>query len=204
MGKGRLVIYGAADNGGRLAYDYLHGRRLNDFDLIGFIDDHKMGKFAGFPILGNKNDLQDIRERGIDNIVVFLMKDPIKRLELCLELEKMQFNFPNICGHNSEEGHIGKGVYVHESSVFLGFDQKVEDFTVIGPHTTIEGRTQIGRGSILCPYSFLGYNSRIGEASILYPRASILPGVKIGDKCVVGYHVVQKKDMGNSKRSWKH
>ena len=197
--KPKLVIYGAGDNGGRFAFEYRELKKYPDFELVGFVDDFKRGEFAGFPILGTGKDLPHLKDNGIDQIMVSLFKDPVSRLEKCLEIEDMGFDFPSITPPVPEETYLGKGVFIHKTAVLLGLDIHLGDFSVLGPHTTVEGRTRIGKGVILAPYAFVGHDSTIGDATFLYPRSSCLPGKIIGKACKVYPHVLVHKDLADGK-----
>lgn len=182
----KIVIYGAEDNGKKLAYEYRERKRLHNFELVGFIDDFKRGYELDFPILGGKEILPKLKAEEVDNIVVFLFKNPRKRLDTCLELESMGFNFPSFIGKDFPDvSSIGKGVYIHDNATFLGVDYKIGDFSVIGPYATIEGRTTIGKGCIICPYVFIGHNSEIGDASVIYPYAYISPKVQLDKRSII-------------------
>ena len=199
--KKRLVIYGAGDTGASVAYKYDQGQILKDFSLEGFIDDNKKGTLLNHPILGTKEDLPSLREEGVDNILVSLLEDPKKRLEICLELEEMGFDFPNLLGNNVPNTlNLGKGIYIDDSVVFVGINQTIGDFCLIGPYSTIEGRTKIGKGNIFSPYCFVGYGAEIGDGNVFYPRSTVFPKIKIGDGCTLGHHHIQRKDLGNGKR----
>ena len=189
----KLVIYGAGDNAQKITYEHQQGKRLNEFELVGFVDDFKKEEILGFPILGDYSFFSELKDKGINNVLVSLLKNPRLRLKRCLELESLGFNFPNLLGNNVPElAKIGKGVYVDNTAVFMGLNQNIEDFSVIGPHTTIEGGTNIRRGCILCPYVFLGYNSEIGEASVIYPRSTILPNIKLKENSIIKPHSLIK------------
>ena len=182
----KLVIYGAGDNAQKITYEHQQGKRLNEFELVGFVDDFKKEEILGFPILGDYSFFSELKDKGINNVLVSLLKNPRLRLKRCLELESLGFNFPNLLGNNVPElAKIGKGVYVDNTAVFMGLNQNIEDFSVIGPHTTIEGRINMGKGCIICPYVFLGYSSEIGESSVLYPFSYIAPRVKLEKKSII-------------------
>lgn len=206
--KKKLVIYGAGDNGVQLALDIQKGRKLTGYEFTGFVDDHKVGSVGGMKILGGKESLKELISRGHNNIVVFLLDNPVKRLEVCSSIEKLGFNFPSIYSKDSLTDNpnlqIGKGVYIHDTSVFLGYDQKVGDFSVIGPHTTLEGRVSIGKGTVICPYGFVGYQVDIGNACLLGVRSSILPKVNLGDRVTIGPHVLQRKNLENDGKNLRH
>jgi len=189
----KLVIYGAGDNAQKLTYEHKQGKRLNEFELVGFVDDFKKENILGLPILGDYQVFSELKSKGINNVLVSLLKNPRLRLKRCLELESLGFNFPNLLNSNiSALAKIGKGVYIDDTSVFMGINQNIGNFSVIGPYTTIEGRTNIGNGCIICPYVFLGYNSEIGESSVIYPRSTISPGVKLKENSIIKPHSLIK------------
>jgi len=205
MSKKKLVVYGAGDNGGLVALKMRGGDLWRDYDFTGFVDDHKTGKYAGFPIVGSREDFPRLKGEGVEAVVVTLLEDPIARLEACLELEDMGFDFPSVYTGSTREGiNIGNGVGVHNSAVLLGVDHRIGDFSVVGPFVTIEGRTELGKGVILSPYTFVGYGSKIGDASVVYPRGSVMPNVKIGKNCVVGHHVLQNKHLSDGEKRQRH
>lgn len=184
--KPKLIIYGAGDNGNKFAQDYRSLGRKNHFNLIGFVDDYREGQFSGFPILGKKKDLPNLRKQGIENIIVTLFGNPVRRLETCLEIERMGYSFPSLHHDIPDKTKIGKGVYIHPTAVLLGFDQELGDFSVVGPYATIEGRIKTGKGVVFCPYTFIGHSSVIGDGTVFYPRSTCLPNTNIGKKCIVG------------------
>ena len=189
----KLVIYGVGDNAQKIIYEHQQGKKLNEFELVGFVDDFKKENVLGLPILGDYQVFSELKSKGIDNVLVSLFKNPRLRLKRCLELESLGFNFPNLLDGNVPGlAKIGKGVYIDNTTVFMGINQNIEDFSVIGPYTTIEGRTNIKQGCIVCPYVFLGYNSEIGEASVIYPRATISPRVKLKKNSIIKSHSLIK------------
>lgn len=198
--KPKLIIYGAGDNGGRFACEYRDIGKYSAFDLVGFIDDFKNGSVAGFPILGSKERLPQLKEEGIDNIVVSLVTDPIKRLETCLELEEMGFKFPSFYPYLPKEMVIGKGVFMYDNVTLLGIHQEIGDFSIIGPYVTLEGETKIGKGVILSPYTFIGHGSEIGDATVFYPKSSCLLHIKVGKNCVIFPNKIVHKNLEDNKK----
>lgn len=204
MAKPRLVIYGAADNAGKFVYDYTGEKNSHsDFNLIGFIDDFKSGEHAGFPIFGTGKDIDRIQsEHAVSHIIVFLLDDAKKRLSVCREIGS-KFTWPSFTpdipalpkpgkGYTSS---VGKGVLIHDSVQFMGFEYSLGDHCVVGPNTTLEGRITFGEGALICPNVFIGYESSIGEASKILPGAIVCPRVKIGKGCVIYPGVVAHRDL---------
>lgn len=204
MSKKEFVIYGARDIGVLIAHEHSLNKILRDYSFGGFIDDLKQGKVNGYPIIGNRVDLSRLRKEGVDNIIVTMLDNPVKRLELCLELEKMGFDFPSIYNCNiPEETQIGKGVHMHDSVVLFG-NQKIGDHSTIGPYVLIEGRTNIGKGVFMRPQCFIGYGVQIGDATTINVKASIMPGLRIGKGCVIGPHVLQTKDLEDGQKNLRY
>lgn len=205
MTKQKLAIYGAGDNGVSLALDMQNGLKLRDYSFVGFVDDSKKGKVLDFDILGGKEVLEDIFESGITNIAISLTCNPVNRLKMCLELEKRGFHFPSSFPDSIQPTvKIGKGVFIHETSVLLGYDHKISDYVLVGPNAVIEGRTSIGRGTLVRPFAFVGYNSSIGEGVDIGVRASILPNLVIGDNAVIGPHVLQHKNLKSGMKNLRY
>jgi acetyltransferase-like isoleucine patch superfamily enzyme len=196
--KPKLLIYGAGYTGELLATDYLNGTK-NDYEVVGFIDDKKTGSLAGLPILGPKEKLPELKEKGIDNIIVSLFQDAKLRLRICSALEEIGFNFPSLAPKIPGTVNIGKGVYVRENVDFLGFHQDIGDFSVIGSYAVIEGGVKIGKGVLLSPHTFVGRDVAIGDGTVLYPHAGISPMVKIGKHCIVGPNTHLSKDLGDNR-----
>lgn len=197
--KPKWVIYGAGDNGGKIAYEHRNLGKYNHLDLVGFLDDRKKGEFVGLPILGGKKDLKSILNEGIDHVLVTTLEDSKNRLERCLEMEEMGYKFPSFHGYLPPETKVGKGVFIYDNATLLGFDQEIDDFSIIGPYVTLEGRTKLGKGTVLCPYSFVGHNAEIGDATTMYPRSTCLPYTKIGKECKIGHHSIAHKEIKDGK-----
>jgi len=58
----------------------------------------------------------------------------------------------------------------------------------ISPLATVEG-AEIGTGSTVLPYAFIGPGSRLGRNCIVHPYAYIGPNVRMKDDCIVFPHV---------------
>lgn len=206
----KFVIYGAGLNGAMVLARHELGELLPDYEFAGFLDDHKSGSYANRPILGSREDLKGLLNRGIDNVAVAFSSDPRIRLKMCLEAERLGFSFPNLISPSKGKVlesmgvvKVGRGVYVDDNNVFMGGNQIVEDFSVVGPCAVVEGNVKIGRSSVLSPYVFVGSSVEIGEGCLLCVRSSLMPGSRIGNYCTVGPHVLHHGALGDGKKSLK-
>lgn len=197
--KPKLVVYGAGVMGSAVATGYRDQGTLSEFDLIGFIDNNKSGSWVGFPILGKEDRLPSLREGGVENIIVAISDHSI-RPELCSKLEKAGYSFPTVSPVLPKEVKIGRGCLVDSSAVFLGINQEVGDFCVIGPQAVIEGESKLSMGVYLCPHTFIGAYSQVGEGTVFYPFSGCKPYVRVGKNCVIGPQVFLRKNLEDGKK----
>lgn len=67
----------------------------------------------------------------------------------------------------------------------------IEPYTTIGNNTVVWGRTYMGHHTVVADHCFisgeivLGAETRVGERSFLGIRAGTIPGITIGDGCLV-------------------
>jgi UDP-3-O-[3-hydroxymyristoyl] glucosamine N-acyltransferase len=52
----------------------------------------------------------------------------------------------------------------------------------VGPYVVIEDDVEIGGGSVIEAFCFLGRGGRVGENSWLHPRVTLYPGARLGDE----------------------
>jgi hypothetical protein len=205
--KPKLAIYGAGENGGYIVSEFRSGRMFAEYDLAGFVDDGKTGKVFGLPILGGRSVLTKFRRSyGIDNMLVTLLDDAAARLEICEEIDRMGFSFPSYNPHPVPNKGGGRGIYVDAASKLLCYETDIGDFSVVGPHTTIEGGVEIGRGVIISPHVFLGSGTRVGDGTKISPFSMSVPqngsrdGIRIGSGCVVGPYALISRDLPDGMR----
>jgi len=87
MSKQKLVIYGAGETGTLLAFEQSRGRYLQNYEIVGYIDDIITGNVEGLPVLGDRDSLPELRKKGIDNLVITMLEKPMPRLRECKRLE---------------------------------------------------------------------------------------------------------------------
>jgi UDP-3-O-[3-hydroxymyristoyl] glucosamine N-acyltransferase len=199
MDKPKLIIYGASELGGRFAIDYADlGKNRDKFELVGFVDDYKKGSICKFPILGNSKDLPSILSSGIDHILISLLLEPGKRLDICRQVDNIGFKLPSILESELPEGSsIGKGVYVHDSAKISG-KVSIGDFSIISAYAHLDN-SKIGDGVIMSPGSKVSRNSQIGDATVLYMNAFIPESTSIGKNCIINTNAFVHKNLNSGK-----
>ena len=185
-----FVIYGAGPTGIQVAYE--HRKTLKYFpkyNFAGFIDDKVKKAPYNLPVLGTSKILPDLLNQGICHIVVTLVTDPVKRLETCIELEEMGFEFPSHYPTVPKEASLGKGVYVDETAQLVGYDWKIDDVSFVSIYSIIEHNVKIGKGVLIMPQCFIGRDSTIGDGTVILPQSYVSISTRIGKNCQVGPHV---------------
>ncbi len=78
---------------------------------------------------------------------------------------------------------------IHATAV-IAPSARVKTGVGVGPYAVLEGDVEIGAGSEIGPFCFLGRGSRVGENCRLYPRVTLYPGVVLGNRVVLHAGVV--------------
>lgn len=81
--------------------------------------------------------------------------------------------------------NIGRGCIIMRN-VILSSNVEIGDFVTVMVQSVIGHDTAVGDWSHLAPYVFLGGSSQIGAKTQLNVRATVLPGLKVGDGAVAG------------------
>ena len=72
-----------------------------------------------------------------------------------------------------------------------------EGVTVLDPATTyVDATVEVGRDSVLHPFTFLEGETRIGEGCEIGPQARLLDSV-LGDACTVSFSVLEETELGD-------
>jgi acetyltransferase-like isoleucine patch superfamily enzyme len=196
----KLLIYGAGDMAGQFISEYDVLRKYSDeYDLVGLIDDKKTGAVNGIPIKGTGKDLPDLLNEGIDNILIFLLFNPVKRLDLCFKIKEMGYNFPSLINtYIPTQAKIGEGVYVHKSADFLGVNFEIGDFSIISAQTVIE-RSKIGKGVLIQPGAKVLYDSTIGDGTVMNANSICVPNTTIGKGCTININAIAHHNVADGK-----
>lgn len=193
----KLVIWGASGHALVVA-DII---RLNgEYELVGFIDDvnpdRRGSEFCGLPILGGKEQLDGLKRRGVDHVLL-----GFGNCEARLRL----------AGLVTARGyHLAKAI--HPSAVVAG-DVSVGDGTVIAAGAIINPGTHIGEnviintaasvdhectvedGAHVCPGAHLAGRVHVGRAAWVGIGATVIDRVRIGDGAFIGAGAVVLKDV---------
>lgn len=157
------------------------------FDIKGFVDDNPLaldGLGSYPPILGSLNDYKIESD---DVFAISLGNVDLKRKCAKIFIDKGA-EFINLI-HKSANVHytaqLGKGVIV-DSYVSISANCTVGDFVSFQRFADIGHDSVIGDYCMLSTFSFVGGHSTVGRCSQLATRATVLPGIHVGDHSIVG------------------
>ncbi|WP_338413059.1 UDP-3-O-(3-hydroxymyristoyl)glucosamine N-acyltransferase [uncultured Sphaerotilus sp.] len=80
-------------------------------------------------------------------------------------------------------------VGVHPSAV-VALDAVLGEGISIGPLAVVESGAVIGRNAVVGAHAFVGAGVEIGEGSRLAPRVTLMPGTRLGARCLLHSGVV--------------
>lgn len=192
----KIVIYGAGETGISIA-EWMLKDFKDKYNLVGFLDDKKTRHDYPVPILGSYKDIQEIKDGGLDHIVLGFVYPVEDRLRKGLEMLDMGFQFPSLHEPGLEDKFgvsIGKGVLIYHATI--NPNVKLGNFVCINAYSDIEA-SEIGDGVIITSQVFIGAGSSILEGTLIYPGARILPNVRVGKYCIIGPNSVVHKDLND-------
>ena len=145
--------------------------RLEDYELVGYVDDNKdkLGDFLlGKPIIGDSDYLLDLNE-GYQ--VAIGIADPQIKKRLC---EKLQagplLKFPNLI----------------DPSVLIGLDIKMGIGNIIMANTSFTSSIELGNFNMINIGSTIGHDVRMGNYNSLFPSVNVSGYVNIKDRVSIG------------------
>ncbi|MGW9527074.1 acetyltransferase [Paenibacillus terrae] len=179
------IVFGAGGHA-KVIVDIL---RACGEEIIGVLDDHcKEEKWNGFPILGNRNQIDQLLSLYPEALFIVAIGDNATRMKIVSQLKAAAVKFGTavhpsaviapsaFIGEGSvvmpnsvinADAYVGKHVIVNTAAT-IDHDCRIEDFAHISPGVHMAGGVQIGR----CAHIGIG--------------ASLIPGIRVGGNTLVG------------------
>ena len=186
--KNRLILISAGDFGREVAAGCravpCHSR---DWEFTGFLDSRTnvLDAYPGEgPILGDP----ETYKIGPNDRFLCAMGDPATRLKYAAIIESRGGRFATIVMPTSivrDRTVLGPGTIVCHH-VELTTDIVIGAHVAIMSKVIIGHNAQVGDGSVVSSFCFLGGHSRVGRGAMLAPHSTILPRAVVGDFCTVG------------------
>jgi sugar O-acyltransferase (sialic acid O-acetyltransferase NeuD family) len=171
---------------------------LTDAKLKGVIDDQtdaRLRSVISLPYLGTIKSYSP----GIDEYVVLTIGQPSIKKKVFQQLQSVEAKFLTYVHSSvyvSSNARIGQGVIICPFSAVNSYSI-LENFVTVNVYCSIAHGSVVGQFSILSPYSALNGDAKIGELCFLGTRATVFPGIKIGNNCIVDSHSFVKMDTEN-------
>ena len=171
------------------------------FKIAGLVEKDKKNWKAnlGYPILGNDDDLHNLRQQYSHAIVtVGQIKSSAIRISLFQLLKELDYQLPVILSpraYVSKHSSIGEGtIIMHDAMV--NSNARVGRNCIINNKALIEHDAIIGDCCHIATGAIVNGQVTVGNESFFGSRAITSESVSIGNNCVIGAGVIVKKDIG--------
>lgn len=193
----KIVIWGASGHALVVANIVKLTKR---YDLVGFIDDinleSKGNSFSGFPILGGKEQLENLLVRDIKHLI-FGFGCCLSRLKLSEFIREMGFSLASAIHPQAivEDGvTIGDGTVIFARAV-VNPGTSIGENVIINTCASIDHECFIADGAHICPGVTLGGRVSVGRATWIGIGATVKDGVNIGAGALIGAGSVVLRDI---------
>jgi sugar O-acyltransferase (sialic acid O-acetyltransferase NeuD family) len=193
----RIVIWGASGHAMVIA-DIV--RLSAAYDIVGFLDDVEPGrqntKFQGLPILGGREQLDKLRDSGVEFLIVGI-GDCEARLRLAEVAREKEFSLGTAIHPRAiiaADVEIGPGTMVAAGAV-INPGSRIGSNVIINTSASVDHECLIGDGAHVGPGVNLGGNVRVGSGSWIGIGATVRDGIVIGARSIVGAGALVLRDV---------
>ncbi|MGQ9600808.1 MAG: acetyltransferase [Anaerolineae bacterium] len=191
-----LIVCGA---GGRAKVVLATIEADGQYQVVGVLDDNpaKHGQRAyGYPVIGGYEQLERLKRQGVGKALV-AVGDNFHRAQLAQRLIEHGFQLVTVI-HPSvirlRGSRLGAGTVVLPNA-FIGADTAIGDGAIVGVGAVVGHDVTVGSWVHLAPRVVLAGYTVVGHYSFLGIGASVLPGVAVGQRVVVGAHAAVTRDL---------
>ncbi|MEL7087163.1 MAG: acetyltransferase [Planctomycetota bacterium] len=180
-----LVIYGAGDHGLVVA----DAARAAGTHVLGFLDDAPHP--AGRDLLDPDHPTVAAAE------FIVAIGDNAARLKVLCHLREQGRSLINVVHPDatvSTEVQLGRGIYVGPRAV-VGPAVELGDAVIINSASVVEHHDRLAAGVHVAPGAALAGRVGVGESTLVGLGARVLPGLKLGKRCIVGAGAVVTRDV---------
>jgi len=148
------------------------------FEIIGIVSPDLSKEFCSYPILGDDNDLKDLKQN-TDHALIGIgqIRNPNSRILVFNKLKEFGFNLPTIVSQSS----------------FISPKSKLGEGSVVLRNCIVNRDAKIGSNSIINNKALIEHDVTIGDNCHISTGALVNGGVEIGNNCFVGSGSVIKQ-----------
>ena len=195
--KCKVVIWGASGHALVVA-DIL--RHRGEYEIIGLLDsvnpDRKGTHFAGLPVLGGSEHLEELKRLGTRHLI-FGFGDCSGRLRLAKLAEEAGFQFATAVHPNATvaaDVQLGVGSVVMAGAV-INSGAVIGRNTIINTCSSVDHECILGEAVHISPGSHLAGKVIVGDGAWIGIGAVVLSGIKVGAHSLAGAGAVITKDV---------
>ena len=192
----QVVICGAGSHG-RVVADIIE--EGGQYRIAGFVDDDLALQGScvdGYPVLGGRGILQELRGTGIDKCIVGIGNNAARR-ELGSLVARLGWELVTVVHPSaqiSQRVTIGEGSVV-EACAVVKTGSSIGRLAIINSCVSIGHDVVLGEGVHISPGVNIAGWVEIGDGAHISMGVSVIPGVKIGKNVVVGANAAVIRDL---------
>ncbi len=178
--KKKLIIIGAGGHSKSIT-ECIDEKKYN---LIGFIDENKLGYHYGYPILGKS--LADIEEYKDYSYIIGIGDNEARKK--WFEKLNGEVDIVNIIDKSAiiaGSARIGKGNFIGKNAV-INADVIIGDNNIVNTRALIEHECKVGNNNHLSTNSVINGNVVVGDNCFLGSCSVCIGQLEIGDNVTVG------------------
>lgn len=188
-----IVLYGAGGHG-RVVADTIERQGL--YQIVGFLDEHVRGEVFGIPVLGGREMIRSLKEKGILAAVVSIGKANVRE-QIQRELSDAGVALPIIV-HPSAQ--IARGVRLGQGTVVMpgvviGPDAELGDGCIVNTCASVDHYCRIGCFVHVAPGAHLAGDVTVRDRTFIGIGSVVREGVIIGEDVLVGAGSVVVRDL---------
>lgn len=191
-----IVIVGAGGFGREVAWLIEDINEENpQWNILGFVDDNEsiQGEQLGeYKVIGTTDYLM---EKELN--VVIAIANPVIRQNIYNKIKDTENIFPTLIHPSaifSDSVTFGQGVVISAGNI-VTVDITIEDFVIIDRSCNIGHDTMINKFSTLLPSTTISGNVYIEENILIGTGSTIIQGLTVGKKSIIGAGAVVTKDI---------
>lgn len=174
---------------------------LNGYTLAGVLDDNPNCELKiKVPEISHLGALASFQPQGDELLVIAVGKAIIRRkiFEKINQMKLPLFTYVHSSALVMRDAILGKGTVVCPNTI-INFGAKVGDNVAVNVFCSIGHGASIGSHSVLSPYCAMSGDSKLGDCGFMGTRATLFPGVVMGDECIVDAHSTVRQSVGDNK-----
>ena len=163
-------------------------KKENKYKIAGIIDNKNNSKDIGFPVIGDDNNLEELRQKyKFAFIAIGFIKDVGPRIKLEKLLKKLDYSLPTIISpfsYISKNSNIDQGTIVMHGSI-INSGVKIGKNCIINSRSLIEHGSKIGHNCHISTGVIINGDVEIGNQTFIGSGAVIKNGISISSKQIV-------------------